>query len=389
MEKKKLDFDQVYDLFAVRVVTKSIPECYAALGVVHDLWKPMPHRFKDYISVPKANGYQSLHTTVLSSYGKIIEVQIRTEQMHNEAEEGIAAHWRYTGNERDKIFDKRITWLKQILDWKMQSEDAKDFVETLKIDLFQDEIVVFTPKGDSISLPTKATPIDFAYMVHSNIGDHCIQAKTNGKITSLDAHLKSGDIIEIVTRKNAQPSREWLKFVVTQKARSKIRSTLNIFSKDDAKKGMREDEPNEASLIKHIHVEGKVSPVKLSKCCAPKQGDHIRGFVMKDKKITIHKKDCPNLHALDVTREVPVSWTKEETSQHVTLLIVVRDRVGVLADIMNVMAVQKINIISIHTKNKKENVLIKVKVPVTDDPEFNELREGLKRIKDVLDLKLN
>ncbi len=390
MQKKKLDFNQVYDLIALRVVTKSIPDCYAALGVVHDLWKPVPHRFKDYISVPKSNGYQSLHTTVMSSYGKIIEVQIRTEQMQNEAEEGIAAHWRYTGNERDKIFDKRIAWLKQILDWKMQSDDAKDFVETLKVDLFEDEIVVFTPKGDPISLPVKATPIDFAYMVHSNVGDHCTQAKVNGKIVPLDYHLKSGEVIEIITRKNAEPSRQWLKFAVTQKAKSKIRSCLKIEAEDDPKKGMRhEEEVSEATLVRFIRVEGKPAPVKISKCCSAHRNDPIRGFLTKDKRITIHKKECANIYSLDTTKELPVSWTEEETMQQATLMIVVHDRVGLLADVMNLMAAMKINIISIHTKNKKDNVIIKLKIHVPDEAQLKDLKDAVKKIKAVLDVKVN
>ena len=390
MQKKKLDFDQVYDLIALRIVTKSIQDCYAALGVIHDLWKPVPHRFKDYISVPKSNGYQSLHTTVMSSYGKIIEVQIRTDQMHNEAEEGIAAHWRYTGNERDKIFDKRIAWLKQILEWKMQSDNAKDFVETLKVDLFEDEIVVFTPKGDPISLPVKATPVDFAYMVHSNVGDHCTQAKVNGKIVPLDYHLKSGEVIEIITRKNAEPSRQWLRFVATQKAKSKIRSCLKIEAEDDPKKGMRqEEEVSEATLVKFIRVEGKPAPMKISKCCSPRRNDPIRGFLTKDKKITIHKKECANIYSLDVTKELPVSWTQEETMQQATLMIVVHDRVGLLADVMNLMATMKINIISIHTKNKKENVIIKLKIHVPDEAQLKDLKDAVKKIKAVLDVKVN
>ncbi len=390
MQKKKLDVDQVYDLFAVRIVTKSIPDCYAALGVVHDLWKPMPHRFKDYISVPKSNGYQSLHTTVMSTYGKIIEVQIRTEQMHNEAEEGIAAHWRYTGNERDKIFDKRISWLKQILDWKMQSEDAKNFVENLKIDLFQDEIVVFTPKGDPISLPVHATPVDFAYMVHSNIGDHCTQAKVNSKIVPLDYYLKSGDVVEIVTRKNVIPSRQWLKFVITQKAKTKIRSCLKITAEDDPKKGIqKETEMSGSALVKFIHIDGKIAPLKISKCCRPKYSDPIRAFFTKDKKITVHKADCSNIYSLDTTREVPVSWTKKETMNQVTVMIVVLDRIGMLADIMNLFASLKINIISIHTKNKRDNVIIKIKIPVSEENEVKQLKEGLKHVKNILDVKVN
>ncbi|PIN77775.1 hypothetical protein COV16_06480, partial [Candidatus Woesearchaeota archaeon CG10_big_fil_rev_8_21_14_0_10_34_8] len=390
MQKKKLDFDQVYDLIAIRIITKTIPDCYGALGVVHDLWKPQPKRFKDYISVPKSNGYQSLHTTVMSTYGKLIEVQIRTEEMHNGAEYGIAAHWRYQGSQRDKIFEKRIGWLKQMLEWKMHSDDAKDFVETLKIDLFQDEIVVFTPKGDPITLTVKSTPVDFAYMVHSNIGDHCSQAKVNGKIVPLDYRLKSGDIIEIIIRKNAIPSRQWLNFVKTNKAKSKIRSALNISSEDDPKKGLKGPrEVSEAELLRYIRVQGKKAPVKLSKCCSPKRGDNIRGFFTKDKRITIHKVDCPNIYSLNPEKEASVSWMKEEIVNQATCVILVEDVVGVLADIMNRIAALKMNITSVHSKNKRERVLVKVKVQINDEDDIKALKDSLKKIKGIVDLKVN
>jgi len=166
MLRDSKDFNEIYDLIAIRIILKTIPECYASLGIVHNIWKPMPGRFKDYISVPKANGYQSLHTSVITDEGKILEFQIRTEEMHLNAEDGVAAHWMYKGTDRDKAFDKKINWLKHLLDWKT-SESAKDFIETFKFDLFQNEIVVFTPKGDPISLPEGSTPIDFAYEVHS------------------------------------------------------------------------------------------------------------------------------------------------------------------------------------------------------------------------------
>ncbi len=389
MQKKKLDFDQVYDLIAIRILTKNIPDCYAALGVIHDLWKPKPARFKDYISVPKSNAYQSLHTTVMSTYGKIVEVQIRTEQMHNEAEYGIAAHWRYTGTERDKMFEKRIGWLKQMLEWKMTSEDAKDFIETLKIDLFQDEIVVFTPKGDPIPLAVKSTPIDFAYMVHSDVGDHCSQAKVNGKIVPLDYQLKSGDIVEIVTRKNAIPSRQWLKFTRTHKAKSKIRSALKITTEDDPKKGMRaEEEESDATLVRYIRVQGKSGPVKLSKCCSPRRHDAIRGFFTKDKKITIHKADCPNIYALVPTKEAAVSWVKEEVLNQVTCTLLVEDRVGMLADIMNTITALKLNITSVHSKNKHNRVLVKVKAPIENEEQVTQLRDALKKLKGIIDLRV-
>ncbi len=389
MQKKNLDFDQVYDLIAVRIVTKNISDCYAALGVIHDLWKPKPARFKDYISVPKSNAYQSLHTTVMSTYGKIVEIQIRSEQMHNEAEYGIAAHWRYAGTERDKMFEKRIGWLKQMLEWKMTSEDAKDFIETLKIDLFQDEIVVFTPKGDPIPLAVQSTPIDFAYMVHSDIGDHCSQAKVNGKIVTLDYHLKSGDIVEIVTRKNALPSRQWLKFVRTHKARTKIRSALQITAEDDPKKGMhpKEDE-SDAALLRYIHVQGKSGSLKLSKCCSPRRNESIRGFFTKDKKITIHKADCPNIFALDPTKEVAVSWVREEALNQVTCTLLVEDRVGILAEIMNIITTLKLNITSLHSKNKHDRVLVKVKTPIEDEEQITQLRDALKKLKGIIDLRV-
>ncbi len=392
MQKKKLDLEQIYDLIALRIITKTIPECYTVLGIVHDIWKPMPHRFKDYISVPKSNGYQSLHTVVMSNYGKILEVQIRTEQMHKEAEEGIAAHWRYSGTDKDRIFDKRIAWLKQILEWKMESEDAKDFVETLKVDLFQDEIVVFTPKGDPISLPAKATPVDFAYMVHTNIGEHCTQAKVNGVIISLDSTLKSGDIVEIIIKKNATPSRQWLKFVITQKAKSKIRGALGITAEDNPKKGMEKvEEVCEAALARFILIDNKPasSGVKISKCCSPKRNDPIRGFYTKDKKITIHKSNCPNIYALNQAGEISVTWAKEESAGQNTMIIVLEDRVGILAEIMSTIALNKINIISIHTKNKRNHVLVKIKIPVLEEVQLTTIKNSLKKIKSVLDVKMN
>ncbi len=391
MQKKKLDFDQVHDLIAIRIIARSIPDCYAALGVIHDLWKPQPKRFKDYISVPKSNGYQSLHTTVMSTYGKLVELQIRTEQMHNIAEYGIAAHWRYQGNVRDKAFDRRIGLIKQMLEWKMQADDAKDFVETLKIDLFEDEVVVFTPKGDPITLRVHSTPVDFAYMVHSNIGNHCTQAKVNGKIVPLDTSLRSGDIIEIIIRKNASPSRQWLNFVKTHKAKSKIRQALKIPSEDDPKKGQRskEEELGEAALLRYIRIgTGHKGNAKISKCCKPHRGDVIRGFITKDKKITIHRLECPNIYTLDPSKEVPVSWTQTEILNQVNCSILVQDRVGILADIMNAIASLKLNIASVHSKNKRDRVLVKVKVHITTDEEIETLKNILKKVSGVVDLKI-
>src|SRR3989338_8268549 len=312
MKEKNVGFNEIYDLIAVRIILKNIPECYAALGMIHDLYKPIPHRFKDYISVPKSNGYQSLHTTVITDKGKILEFQIRTKEMHFTAEDGIAAHWRYKGTERDKMFDKKISWLKQLLEWRNLASTSSEFIETLKIDLFEDEIVVFTPKGDPISLPKESTPVDFAYMVHSNIGDYCSKAMVNNKIVPLDASLESGDIVKIITNKGAKPSRQWLKFVKTNKARSKIKANLKMEIETVEKDEGEEIMP--ANIAKAIQIVGKKAPLKISKCCHPSLHDPIVGFYTKDKKITIHKKTCPNIHALDKNKEVPVLWTEDRKS---------------------------------------------------------------------------
>lgn len=232
MVTRKKEFEEIYDLSAVRVIANSVNDCYATLGSIHTLWKPMPGRFKDYIAMPKFNMYQSLHTTVIGPSGKPLEIQVRTDEMHSVAEFGIAAHWRYKSSNGEPNSD--LPWLKAIVEWQKDLKDPVDFMENLKIDLFDDEVFVFTPKGRVLSLPRGATPIDFAYSIHTDIGNTCIGALINSKIVPLGYELRNGDIIEILTSKNAHPSKDWLQIATTTKAKSKIRQWFSKHQKEDS-----------------------------------------------------------------------------------------------------------------------------------------------------------
>jgi guanosine-3',5'-bis(diphosphate) 3'-pyrophosphohydrolase len=235
MFRQGKDLSQIYDLVAIRVITETVKDCYGILGVVHALWKPIPGRFKDFIAMPKSNMYQSLHTTVVGPHGEPFEIQIRTREMHRTAEYGIAAHWRYKeGPGGDRDFDKKLAWLREILDWQRETKDPREFMESLKIDIFADEVFVFTPKGDVIELPAGSTPIDFAYRIHTEIGNHCVGAKVNGRITPLDRPLQNGDIVEILTHKEAHPSADWLQIVRTSSTKNRIRQWLKRERREEA-----------------------------------------------------------------------------------------------------------------------------------------------------------
>lgn len=227
------NFEEIYDLSAVRIIVDDLKDCYGALGVVHNLWKPIPGRFKDYIAMPKSNMYQSLHTTVIDSHGEIFEIQIRTHEMHKIAEYGIAAHWKYKeagASAANK--DNNMTWLRQMLEWQQEQSDPEEFMEGLKVDFFTDEVFVFTPRGDVMSLSEGSTPIDFAYHIHTQVGHTCVGAKVNGKIVPLDYRLRNGNIVEIITDKNSGPSLDWINIVKSSKAKNKIRQYFRVQDKE-------------------------------------------------------------------------------------------------------------------------------------------------------------
>jgi len=258
MTREKKDFSEIYDLSAIRVQVDSVRDCYGVLGVVHSLWKPVPGRFKDYIAMPKSNGYQSLHTTVITHTGEPIEIQIRTHEMHRVAEFGVAAHWTYKEGGKDASFDQKLSWLRSLLEWQNEIGDSESFLDTVKVDLFQDEVYVFTPKGDVLNLPADSTPVDFAYRIHTEVGHHCIGAKVNGRMVPLDYELKNGEIVEILTSKGPHgPSRDWLNFVKSASAKERIRKWFKSQSREENVAKGRD------LLDKELHRMHRVSLVDL------------------------------------------------------------------------------------------------------------------------------
>jgi GTP pyrophosphokinase len=260
IQKQQRTIDQVFDLLAVRVITDSVKNCYAALGVIHQMWPPVPGRFKDYIAMPRPNLYQSLHTAVIHG-GQTFEVQIRTQEMHRIAEQGVAAHWKYKDGAREvsSADDQRIVWMRQLIEWVQEMQEPSEFLSTLRVDLYPEELYTFTPLGRVVVLPRSATPIDFAYAVHTEVGHQCIGARVNGAIVPLRHTLSNGDVVEIMTQKGHEPSRDWLSFVQTSRARSKIRQWINLHEREQAKdvgRKLLEKEARAASIpLKKISEE--------------------------------------------------------------------------------------------------------------------------------------
>jgi len=235
IQKQQRTLDQIYDLLAVRVVTDTVKNCYAALGVIHQIWRPVPGRFKDYIAMPRPNLYQSLHTTVIHS-GQPFEVQIRTQEMHRIAEQGVAAHWKYKGGAEagSSADDQRIVWMRHLIEWVQEMQEPSEFLSTLRVDLYPEEVYTFTPKGRVVVLPRGATPVDFAYAIHTEVGHQCSGSKVNGEMVPLRHALANGDVVEVITQKGHTPSRDWLSFVRTSRARSKIRQWINLHEREEA-----------------------------------------------------------------------------------------------------------------------------------------------------------
>src|SRR5437868_12158569 len=235
LQRQRITVDQVYDLLAIRIITASVKDCYSALGAIHSIWRPVPGRIKDFIAMPRPNLYQSLHTTVMAEGGMQFEVQIRTEEMHKMAEEGIAAHWKYKdGSPVSAKDEQRLAWLRQVVEWQREVSDPNEFLSTLKIDLYPEEVYTFTPKGKVVILPRDGCPIDFAYAIHTEVGHTCTGAKVNGRIVPLRTKLRNGDIVEIITQSGHHPSRDWLSYAKSSRARNKIKHWLNLYQRERA-----------------------------------------------------------------------------------------------------------------------------------------------------------
>ncbi|MBI5871737.1 bifunctional (p)ppGpp synthetase/guanosine-3',5'-bis(diphosphate) 3'-pyrophosphohydrolase [archaeon] len=385
--KKVDDISHIYDLIGLRVITPTVGECYEILGVVcNDLgWKPVPERFKDYIAMRKPNMYQSLHVTALGPKGELIEVQIRTEEMHRIAEEGIAAHWKYKGID-DKGLDEKLPLLKQLIELKQNggAEDINEFIDLFKRELFEDNIFVFTPKGRIVTLPEGSCIIDFAYAVHSDLGNHCIAAKVNDKFVPLRTVLKNGDNVYVLTQKNQVPSGEWLKFVKTSKARAKIKQIIKSLGKIPVRSYNSKQKLKSELAEWIINVDTMTKPIiKLAKCCNPCPGDEIIGYATGANKVSVHLKDCA-VPAKQKKKKVNVRWLDNPLAV-VEIKVKAVNRTGVFAEILNALLSS-----STQMKGAKANLLKKGIVECSFGMEtrgLEHLREAINRIKKIRDVK--
>ena len=330
LQRYDMDLNKIYDLVALRIIVKNIDECYGAMGVIHKLWKPLPGRIKDYIALPKPNGYRSLHTTVFCPDGKITEFQIKTSEMHHEAEYGIAAHWYYSEQKGLKAYIKRLLtkppekelkWIQDLQKWQEEfPPGSEDFFQLLKIDFFKDRIFVLTPKGDVIDLPEEATPLDFAYHIHTSIGHRCLGAKVDGKMVSLDEQLLNGQLVEILTKKEEKPSQDWLRIVKTSLAKNKIREWFKQSKAERIKRATQQKQAQKEIKQKPIPLKALQAPIVeikgetkilsfFAKCCNPKPGDQIQGYITLNRGVSVHKAECKNIKKIKNTeRLILVSW---------------------------------------------------------------------------------
>jgi GTP pyrophosphokinase len=459
MQRKGAEFGEIYDVYAIRVLVDEVRDCYAALGIVHSMWRPIPGQFDDYIAVPKNNLYQSLHTAVIALDGKPLEIQIRTHAMHQVSEVGIAAHWRYKeGSKAERDYDAKLAWLRQLMEWQrdVSESDATEFVEGIKLDIFQDQVFVFTPKGDVKDLPAGATPLDFAYRIHTDIGHRTIGAKVNNRLVPLDYRLKNGDIVEIVTTKGEHgPSRDWLNLVRTSHAREKIRQWFKkkdraeniVHGRESLERELRRLARTNLQAIGHDRIletaktyqhetvddflaaigygaisaqqvvmrlgvadDGEITLptiapsqpartggvrvkgvgdllVRFAKCCHPIPGDPIQGFITRGKGITVHLMSCPTvLNEREVSRLIDVEWEAAPAQTYpIAIRVEAYDRTGLLSDITQVMAENRVNILAANVGvNPDHTAVVAMTLQVASVAQLAKVMSRVEQLKDVL-----
>ena len=454
MQRKHLEFEQVFDVRAVRVVVASIPDCYAALGIVHGLWTYIPGEFDDYIATPKGNYYRSIHTAVIGPQSRSVEVQIRTREMHEHAELGVAAHWTYKeGGSRDAQYEQKIQWVRRLLE--PQEGGDRDFLESMRTELFEDRVYALTPKGEVIDLPRGATPLDFAYNVHSSLGHRCRGAKINGRIVPLTYSLSNGEIVEIITAKQEAPSRDWLApeqgYLVSARNRAKVRAWFRKQDVTDNRSAgraiaerelgrigarpehfsalVRELQARDADHLYQLLGEGELTvtqllqaaerliapqpprpavrpprpkgrgrgspveiegvgdlPTTLARCCAPLRPQPITGYVTLGRGVTIHRTDCPSLNrmrSVKPERVLNVDWTSAETATlGVQIAVSAYDRRGLVRDVTDVLALERLSIESMTTTTDREagTAYVSVTLSVAD---LEQLARVLRRLSAV------
>ena len=411
MERKQLTFEQVFDLRAVRIVTDTVADCYAALGLVHGQFTYIPGEFDDYIATPKDNLYRSIHTAVLGPEGKAVEVQIRTREMHDQAELGLAAHWRYKESRaHDVSYDRKIEWVRKLLDVDRGREADRDFLDEVRAELFEDRVYALTPKGEVVDLPPGATPLDFAYHVHSDLGHRCRGARVNGRIVPLTRALANGEVVEILTHKFPQPSRDWLSetsgFLVSPRSRSKVRAWFRKLDEEAAKLAppAAPSVPAAAASPRRKAAKRKSSrspvllggvedlPISLARCCAPVKPEPIAGYATVGRGVTIHRADCPGLKRMSTgspDRLIAATWVDAATSQPVSLNIVAIDRQGLVRDIGDLLASEKISIEMMHTTTDRtrSTATIDLRVAIDDARHLTHLVQRIRRVGSVLSVR--
>ena len=449
MQSKSLAFAEVLDIYGFRVLVDDVPSCYVALGALHGLYKPIPGKFKDYIAIPKVNGYQSLHTTLFGPFGTPIEIQIRTHEMHRIADAGVASHWLYkSGHESiNDLHKKTHQWLQELLESLSQSSDSSEFLDHLKVDLFPDEVYVFTPKGKIMSLPRGATAVDFAYNVHTDIGNRCIAVKVNHELVPLRTELRNGDRIEVITAPHAKPNPAWLGYVATSKARSHIRHFLKTMqSGESAQLGERllnqalhalgiksqdigdahwnkllrdtgvktrqdiladiglgrrlnmvvarqlaslgESTPGEAAPNAVITIHGTEGmAVQFAKCCSPIPGDPVIGIIKSGQGLVVHTHDCPTLRRGHSSGEqwLDVAWDKNiNRSFDVSIKLIVANQRGVLAKVAAAIAEAESNISNVNFVNEGEYTALHFTLEVNHRLHLANVMRSLRKIQEVV-----